>query len=120
MCESEAFNSATVPNEDGYNWGEDDGTPRTIPAEPTLSVTAGNTVLEVSWDEPDDGGDDITGHVVQYKKNTDDTWDTSNATIDESTDTQTEITSYKTTISNLDNGETYLVQVEGRKLRRAR
>ena len=106
-----AFNSATVPNEDGYNWGEDDGTPRTIPAEPTLSVTAGNTVLEVSWDEPDDGGDDITGHVVQYKKNTDDTWDTSNATIDESTDTQTEITSYKTTISNLDNGETYLVQV---------
>ena len=106
-----AFNSATVPNEDDYKWGKDGGTPRTIPAEPALTVTAGNTVLEVSWDEPDDGGDDITGHVVQYKKNTDDTWDTSNATIDESTDTLTEITSYKTTISNLDNGETYLVRV---------
>ncbi len=106
-----AFNSATVPNEDDYKWGKDGGTPRTIPAEPTLRVTAGNTVLEVSWDEPDDGGDDITGHVVQYKKNTDDTWDTSNATIDKSTDAQTEITSYKTTISNLDNGETYLVRV---------
>ena len=106
-----AFNSATVPNEDDYNWGKDDGTPRTVPAEPALTVTAGNAVLEVSWDEPDDGGDTITGHIVQYKKNTDDSWDTSNATIDDSTDAQTEITSYKTIISNLDNGETYLVRV---------
>ena len=106
-----AFNSATVPVEDDYNWGKDDGTPRTVPAEPALTVTAGNAELEVSWDEPDDGGDTITGHIVQYKKNTDDSWDTSNATIDESTDALTEITSYKTIISNLDNGETYLVRV---------
>ena len=106
-----AFNSATVPVEDDYNWGEDDGTPRTIPAEPVLTVTAGNAELEVSWDEPDDGGDDITDHVVQYKKNTAENWTASTAIIDESTDELTEITSYKTIISNLDNGETYLVRV---------
>ena len=106
-----AFNSATVPNEPDYNWGKDDGMPRTIPAEPALTVTAGNAVLEVSWDEPDDGGDTITGHIVQYKKNTDVTWDTSIATIDENTDALTEITSYKTTISTLENGTLYDVRV---------
>ena len=106
-----AFNSATVPVEDDYNWGKDDDTPRTIPAEPALTVTAGNAELEVSWDEPDDGGDDITAHVVQYKKNTDEVWDTSTATIAESFDTQTEITSYKTTISTLENGTLYDVRV---------
>ena len=106
-----AFNSATVPVEDDYNWGDDSGTPRTIPAAPAITVTAGNAELEVSWDEPDDGGNDITDHVVQYKKNTDDSWDTSSATIDESTDTQTEITSYKTTISTLENGTLYDVRV---------
>ena len=101
-----------VPDTPGvFNWGEDDGTPRTIPAEPEITVTPGDTVLVVSWDEPDNGGSDITGHVVQYKENTDDAWKTSSATIAAETDTDTEVTSYETTIISLENGTLYDVRV---------
>ena len=106
-----AKNDAEPDVEGEYNWGDDLGTPRTIPAKPKITVTPGNTVLEVRWDEPDDGGNDITGHVVQYKKNTDDGWVTSSATIAKSFDAQTEITSYKTTISTPENGTLYDVRV---------
>ncbi|MCY4577419.1 MAG: fibronectin type III domain-containing protein, partial [Chloroflexi bacterium] len=101
-----------VPDTPGvFNWGEHHGTPRTIPAEPVITVTPGDTVLVVSWDEPDNGGSDITSHVVQYKKNTDDAWETSTATIAAETDTDTEVTSYETTIISLENGTLYDVRV---------
>ncbi len=101
-----------VPDTPGvFNWGEHYGTPRTIPAEPEITVAPGDTVLVVSWDEPDNGGSDITGHVVQYKENTDDGWETSTATIAAETDTDTEVTSYETTIISLENGTLYDVRV---------
>ena len=94
-----------------YNWGEGSDTPRTIPAAPSITVTPGNTVLVVTWDEPDDGGNPITSHVVHFKKNTADAWDTSSATIGDETDSQTNITSYETTIPSLENGVLYDVRV---------
>ncbi len=101
-----------VPDTPGvFNWGEDDGTPRTIPVEPEITVTPGDTVLVVSWNEPDNGGSDITSHVVQYKKNTDDAWETSTATVTKSTDSQTNLNSYETTIISLENGTLYDVRV---------
>ena len=97
-----AVNTATEANEDDYNWGTGSGKPRTIPAEPTVTVTSGNAELEVSWNKPGDGGDDITGFIVQYKKNTDVNW-TELSPFDDS--------DLETTISSLENGETYLVRV---------
>ena len=115
-----AKNDVVLNDPEDYNWGSGSGTPLTIPAAPALTVTPGDTVLVVTWDEPDDGGNAITGHVVQYKKNTDDTWTTSNETIDAETDSQTNITSYETTIINLENGITYDVRVRSVNVSRAR
>ena len=69
-----AVNSATEGGEDDYNWAEGSGT--TLPDVPaSLEVTPGIKQLTLSWDEPSETGTvAITGYVVQYKKNTDDSW----------------------------------------------
>ena len=115
-----AKNEAEPDAGQNYNWGKNSGTPRTIPAAPVITVTPGNTVLVVSWDEPNDGGNAITDHVVQYKKNTDTSWNTSNATIDDETDSQTEDTSYETTIPSLGKRGPVRCSGEGRQRGRAR
>ena len=69
-----ADNLTSLPPDKSYNWVEEDGTPRTIPAEPTVTVTPDNARLHVSWNKPDNGGEEISGFVVQYKKNADSAW----------------------------------------------
>ena len=85
-----------------YNWGKASDIPRTVPAAPTVSLTHGNEELKVTWDKPDDGGDTITGFVVQYKKAADTAW------IGHSTPGKDDTT---TTIIRLDNGVPYDIRV---------
>ena len=79
-----------------------EGTPKTIPDAPTVELTPGDEELKVEWNKPGNGGDDITGFKVQYKKDTDENW--------------TELSEFgaavlETTITNLDNGDPYMVWV---------
>ena len=97
-----AVNSVGLDEVDAFEWGTGSGVPRTIPAEPTITLEAGDGQLEVSWNKPDDGGDTITGFVVQYKKNTDTSW------TDHSTPGAADTTE---TITSLENGVTYTVRV---------
>ena len=97
-----AVNAVVLDDEEDYNWGTGSGKPRTIPGEPTVGVTVGNAQLVVNWNKPADGGDAITGFVVQYMKDTDTEW------TDHSTPGPNET---KETITGLDNGAMYTVRV---------
>ncbi len=77
-------------------------TPRTVPAKPAApSLSSGNAKLNASWSAPNDGGSDITGYTVRYKKTSDTNWTTSSSQTD---------TSYE--ITTLTNGTEYEVQVQ--------
>ena len=67
-----------------------------------MSVTPGNEKLDLSWNNPADGGDSITGFVVQYKKTADTTWNSL---------PQLSSSTLERTISSLDNGDAYSVRV---------
>ena len=80
------------------------GTPYTTPGKvKSLSIDEeGNRSLEVEWDEPDDdGGSDITGYKVQYSEDGSSSWSTALSTSSE-----------RRTITGLDNGSRYEVQVQ--------
>ena len=77
-------------------------TPDVAPGKPNApTVTIGDQSLSVSWTQPSNSGSAITGYDVQYKKTSESTW-----TAHSHGDTTT-----STTISGLDNGTSYHVQV---------
>ena len=96
---------------DNYSWANGTGT--TLPDTPeNLEVASGNGQLTVTWDEPDEIGNvAITGYVVQYRKTSENSWTTSSAAVQDETDSQTNITTYNTTISSLDSSTEYDVRV---------
>jgi endonuclease/exonuclease/phosphatase family metal-dependent hydrolase len=49
----------------GLDLGPD--TPVVVPSAPTVSALMGVKAATISWDEPDDGGSDITGYVVEVR-----------------------------------------------------
>ena len=106
-----AVNSVTETDEDDYNWAESAGT--TIPDEPTaLATKSGNRQLTLSWEEPSDlGSVSISGYVVQYRKTSETSWTTSGAANQESTDSQTSVTTYSNTITGLDFNADYDLRV---------
>ena len=80
------------------------------PGKPTdLEMAPGDRQLEVSWQAPDGDGVGITGYEVEYRKDGEQSWTTSSASIDEETDT--DVTIYKTIISSLDVSTLYDVRV---------
>ena len=81
------------------------GTPDILPGKPTIqSMSEGNTLLVVTWDEPTNTGSDITDYVVQWKNNSVSGWDSplGSETLGK-TDTHT--------ITSLANGTEYTVRV---------
>ena len=78
------------------------GTPDQVPRKPSKpTVTRGDQQLSVSWSAPTNNGTDITDYDVQYKKSTDSDWTSHSFTG----------TGTSTTITGLDNGTKYDVQV---------
>ena len=63
----------SMSESDNYIWANTSGKPRTIPGPPrSLSVTAGDGQLTLSWVAPsDDGGLTINRYVVQWKSDSD-------------------------------------------------
>ena len=78
-------------------------TPGTEPGKPrSLSLSAGDQRIEVSWVEPEsDGGAGITDYEVHYKKHSQNRWSAA----------ESAGTDLAHSISGLDNGDTYDVQV---------
>ena len=106
-----AKNSITKTNEEHYVWAESAGT--TIPDVPTgLESESGNQQLTLSWEEPSVLGTvAISDYVVQYRKTSDTSWSTSGATNEESTDSETSVTTYSNTITGLDYSTDYDLRV---------
>ncbi len=106
-----AKNSITKTNEEDYDWAESTGT--TIPDVPTgLAVESGNQQLTLLWKEPADlGSVSISDYVVQYRKTSDTSWSTNSASNQESTDSQTSVTTYSNTITGLDYSTEYDLRV---------
>ena len=77
--------------------------------QPIWKMAPGDRQLEVSWQAPDGDGVGITGYEVEYRKDGEQSWTTSSASIDEETDT--DVTIYKTIISSLDVSTLYDVRV---------
>ena len=100
-----ADNLESLPTGKTYNWIFGKATPRTIPAAPTVTVTPDNGKLHVRWNEPNDGGSDITGYVVQYKESGGSNWLTHG---------QPGSNTLDTTIPNLNNGTEYSVRVRAK------
>ena len=76
-----------------------------------LEVEPGDRQLEVSWKAPDGDGVGITGYEVEYREDGEQSWSTSSASVEESTDPDTEITTYTSIISSLDVSTLYDVRV---------
>ena len=106
-----AKNSITRTNEEDYDWAKSAGT--TIPDVPTrLESESGNQQVTLSWKEPTNLGTvAISDYVVQYRKTSDTSWSTSGATNEESTDSETSVTTYSNTITGLDYSTDYDLRV---------
>ena len=72
----------------------------TVPEAPVLTLAVDDAELDLSWTEPDDGGDDITGYEYAYKTASASTWSTAVST-----------TNRTASISSLTNGTSYNVRV---------
>ena len=82
------------------------GTPDILPGKPTIqSVSEGNTLLVVTWDEPANTGSDITGYVLQWKSGNQ---AYGGDPAREATKQETELSHE---ITGLDNGTEYTVRV---------
>ena len=108
----------TYPNdpsddpEDGTN--EDSETPRTKPQPPTgVNISEyGHEYLKVAWTAPEDnGGSDLTEFKVQWKYGTKTFQDAATDSREQTVTAVSGKTTYETTISDLDNGTEYTVQV---------
>ena len=108
----------TYPNdpsddpEDGTN--EDSETPRTKPQPPTgVNISEyGHKYLKVAWTAPEDnGGSDLTEFKVQWKYGTKTFQDAATDSREQTVTAVSGKTTYETTISDLDNGTEYTVQV---------
>ena len=76
-------------------------------APPSLTLTPGNHQLHVSWDEPNDnGGIPISSYAIRYSNDSGSTWT--------SWDTPIDPQSLQSTITGLQNGMIYQVQVRAR------
>ena len=106
-----AKNSITKTNEEDYVWAKSTGT--TIPDVPTgLKSESGNQQLTLSWKEPADLGTvAISDYVVQYRKTSETSWSTSGAANQESTDSETSVTTYSNIITGLDHSTDYDLRV---------
>ena len=76
-----------------------------------LEVAPGDRQLEVSWQAPDGDGVGITDYEVEYRKDGEQSWATSSASVEESPDPLTDVITYSTTISSLDVSTLYDVRV---------
>ena len=76
-----------------------------------LEVEPGDRQLEVSWKAPDGDGVGITGYEVEYREDGEQSWATSSASVEESTDPLTDAITYSTTISSLEISTLYNVRV---------
>ncbi len=106
-----AKNSITKTDKDDYNWAKSTGT--TIPDVPTgLESESGNQQLTLSWKEPADLGTvAISDYVVQYRKTSETSWSTSGATNQESTDSETSVTTHNNIVTGLDHSTDYDLRV---------
>ncbi|NBX75168.1 MAG: BspA family leucine-rich repeat surface protein, partial [Proteobacteria bacterium] len=89
----------------GKGWTITDGGGEAVaPSAPTsVSGTAGNAEVSLSWAAPSDtGGSAITDYIVQYKLSSDSTW----STFSDGTSTNT-----TATVTSLTNGSSYDFQV---------
>ena len=91
--------------------GTQSGTPRTTPGAPTIdSVTPGNTELTVAWSAPKaNGGADVSSYNLRY------IGPDADETVDANWATETDVgslTDLEDTITTLDNGVQYDVQVQ--------
>ena len=87
-------------------WAEATGTPAAAPAAPTLAaanIEAGHEQLVVSWEAPAASGATISGYTVRWQ-------DSASPDVFDSAD-QATVTSLSYTITGLDNGTAYTVQV---------
>ena len=80
-----------------------------VPAAPSVSVTSGDKKLTLTWNEPDNGGDSITGYIVQWKSGSDTYDDAATNNRQASVTTLTPAITYE--ITDLLNGATYDVRV---------
>ena len=67
----------------------------------TVSPTAGNTQVQLSWSAPDNGGASITDYIIQYSTDNS-TW----STFSDGTSTTT-----SSTVTGLTNGQQYYFKV---------
>ena len=73
-------------------------------APPSLTLTPGNSQLRVDWNPPNDnGGTAITNYTIRYSNDRGSTWTAWEATIDPQ--------NLQSTLTGLQNGTTYQVQV---------
>ena len=106
-----AKNSITRTNEEDYVWAE--STDTTIPDVPTgLKSESGNQQVTLSWEEPANLGTvAISNYIVQYMKTSEKSWSTSSATNQESTDSETSVTTYSNNITGLVHSTDYDLRV---------
>ena len=73
-------------------------------APPSLTLTPGNSQLQVHWDAPvDDGGRPISNYAIRYSNDSGSTWIAWDAPVDPQ--------QLESTITGLQNGTTYQVQI---------
>ena len=75
-----------------------------VPGKPVVTLTPGNTQIEVEWTEPANNGAAITDYDVRYRAGTSGGW----------TDKPHTGTTRNTTITSLTNGQSYQVQVQAK------
>ena len=101
---SYTFRVAAVSDDGQGDWSDEaSGTPATVPGSVSdFTATAGNELLELAWEAPDeDGGSPVTGYVVQ--------WVAGRASR-QKTEVDAAATSY--TIRGLDNNQSYSVWIQ--------
>ena len=75
-----------------------------VPGKPVVTLTPGDTQIEVEWTEPANNGAAITDYDVRYRAGTSGNW----------TDKPHTGTTRNTTITSLTNGQLYQVQVQAK------
>ena len=101
-------------NDPGDGTNEDTETPRTKPKPPTgVNISEyGDGYLKVAWTAPEDnGGSALVSFKVQWKYGTKTFQDAATDSREQTVTADSGTTAYETTISGLDNGTKYTVQV---------
>jgi hypothetical protein len=82
--------------------------PAIAPSAPSgLTGTPGNSLVNLSWSAPDDGGESITDYIIQYSSNSGVSWNTFNDGIGTST---------SVSVSGLINDTSYIFRVAAQNI----